>query len=906
MNNFESPVRREDTVLKKRRRPALSCVECRRRKVKCDRNHPCGPCTRMNSPACTYIPDSRRRAASPAVAPASRGTSRSNGTPSNPATRVSDFDSMLDRYVAPGILGPRLQSSPDYSSPSNVGSDALSLINALSTRVRELEERLLPRGEASTADLALPPRTASADHDHMAKSRFYGESHWMNSVDPFPIKMATTEKVPLNKTTELYKTVLECKRMARLVKSSRCHDSALPPGIESSIPPKEVCDQLVQCYLRTLESFTRTLHIPTFLKEYAHFWSYPASRTPPTVLKILLVLAIGIPFYTGPSQPRLHAQCRTWIHAAEHYLSAPHQKSRLNLTCIQMHILLLLARQTCSVDGDLIWISAGALLRSAMHLGLHRDPSHFPKFSAAPFHAEMRRRLWAAVLEICVQASLDMGMVPLISAADFDTRPPANVDDGEMGEGDADADVGGRREMERPRDQVTQCSIARALYESIPLRLEITQLLNNIRSAPSYDRTLQLSAALSAKCRENARLFQTYLSSGPSSASASPLSSVSASSGPSSTSSFKLSRASPFAVKLLDATLRRFLICLHRPFFSKAMSDPRYLYSQKICVDASLAILAPMHSHPYASADADPEVVAEVEATGKRAHTISTLDCNSNGGDDVEIREIGDADTTTDADADVGLGVGVGVQRNDWTALLIHGVGFVKSLFLYSLSTVYLDMIAQVQERLADIPAPLSNPPSNSIIPLPPLYSPIHTHLRTGKQIMDARISAGETNIKGSVFAACALARLEALVCGRDADNAVLDAARCSVRESWGRMRGAAGGWGRGEGEREREREEEREGGGKGDDGVVSGEDRDGTGTGTGIADTQGRQTTPTTTALDSSTAPLDLDMDTDIDWGMLMQDDAMDFDFDFDFGFGSDTSPDSWMAGDWSADIGT
>ncbi|KDQ50411.1 hypothetical protein JAAARDRAFT_42073 [Jaapia argillacea MUCL 33604] len=33
---------------KKRRRQALSCTECKRRKIKCDRAQPCGPCTRRN------------------------------------------------------------------------------------------------------------------------------------------------------------------------------------------------------------------------------------------------------------------------------------------------------------------------------------------------------------------------------------------------------------------------------------------------------------------------------------------------------------------------------------------------------------------------------------------------------------------------------------------------------------------------------------------------------------------------------------------------------------------------------------------------------------------------------------------------------------------------------------------
>ncbi|KAH9917449.1 uncharacterized protein B0H18DRAFT_1087092 [Fomitopsis serialis] len=35
---------------KKRRRQALSCTECKRRKIKCDRAQPCGPCTRRGEP----------------------------------------------------------------------------------------------------------------------------------------------------------------------------------------------------------------------------------------------------------------------------------------------------------------------------------------------------------------------------------------------------------------------------------------------------------------------------------------------------------------------------------------------------------------------------------------------------------------------------------------------------------------------------------------------------------------------------------------------------------------------------------------------------------------------------------------------------------------------------------------
>src|ERR1700712_995428 len=38
---------------RKRRRQAIVCTECRRRKIACDRNSPCTQCIQSNS-ACTY------------------------------------------------------------------------------------------------------------------------------------------------------------------------------------------------------------------------------------------------------------------------------------------------------------------------------------------------------------------------------------------------------------------------------------------------------------------------------------------------------------------------------------------------------------------------------------------------------------------------------------------------------------------------------------------------------------------------------------------------------------------------------------------------------------------------------------------------------------------------------------
>ena len=177
-------------------------------------------------------------------------------------------------------------------------------------------------------------------------------------------------------------------------------------------------------------------------------------------------MAIGIGFSPDQNEPTsLRSSASQWIYTAQSWLSSPIEKSRINVSGLQIHFLLLLARQMNAVGGDLIWISAGSLLTTAMHMGLHIDPSHSPKISF--FDAEIRRRLWASVLEIVVQSSMDAGGLPLITSGDIGCEPPSNIDDVQMEEGSKVAPA------PKPMEQFTQSSIQVALMRSLPDRKSV-------------------------------------------------------------------------------------------------------------------------------------------------------------------------------------------------------------------------------------------------------------------------------------------------------------------------------------------------------------------------------------------------------------------------------------------------
>jgi hypothetical protein len=349
--------------------------------------------------------------------------------------------------------------------------------------------------------------------------------------------------------------------MARVVKAERPISSYTLPDFKSHIPSRETSDQLIQLYFRTFESTSRVLHRVLFFQEYEQYWNDPAVASTSFVIKLLLVMAIATALYgDGTTRNSLRSLAPQWIYLAQTWLSSPSEKSRLNLAGLEIECLLIFARQTHSLNDDLIWVTVGTLIRTAMSMGLHRDPSHFPKISV--LQAELRRRLWATVIELATQCSLDCGMPPMVSFYEFDCEPPSNYDD-------ADLDEQTKNYPPRKPDSVfTDTSIQIALLRSLRTRLEICRLINDFRSTPPYEKVLSLSTELTSHIRSHSQLYHASKSS---------------------KREFITSHKN-----LLDLLSRRFILALHHPFAAQARTDPRYYFSRKMALDASMIIL----SHP--------------------------------------------------------------------------------------------------------------------------------------------------------------------------------------------------------------------------------------------------------------------------------------------------------------------
>lgn len=77
-----------------------------------------------------------------------------------------------------------------------------------------------------------------------------------------------------------------------------------------------------------------------------------------------------------------------------------------------------------------IWFLLALEVNLAMRMGYHPDFSHFPGIS--PLKSEMRRRLWATVLQGDILISSQMGMPRMISGWQCDTAEPRNLNDTDL------------------------------------------------------------------------------------------------------------------------------------------------------------------------------------------------------------------------------------------------------------------------------------------------------------------------------------------------------------------------------------------------------------------------------------------------------------------------------------------
>lgn len=473
---------------RKRRRKVLSCYDCRRRKLQCDRGMPaCGRCTKAGQAAnCLYIDDATdlpvRHADQAAMANAEFSAGPFEGHYTRPMQASGPSNETLSRLEYQDRRIKQLESALAQSvSPSGVPA------------VQQLKHSRLPLTPESPA--TIEPTVApinTIDRETMLlrgksfKTQFHGITHPGSLISYIPELSAFTKET-FQRIPGLLRIREEMKALE--VRTTYAHgkvSAASELDLYNLLPPRTEANQLIELYLDNFDSLYHIIHLPTFRRDYDLMWATPMSQIDGRVVALsLLMMATAQclqnsePWLYTANSSTARENAITAICTCERWLEVQSQK---HVQCMdfQIRFLLNLAKLVNALKFKRIWTDAGAMIRFFMAAGLHRNPDLLRKQTSA-LDKEMRRRLWAAASEFELQVAFSRGMISAPFPQQSDCPPPTNIHDDDLV---SDADSGAPA---RPINEFTNSSCMVLANETFNLRYTLNVVLNNIRQTVSFD-----------------------------------------------------------------------------------------------------------------------------------------------------------------------------------------------------------------------------------------------------------------------------------------------------------------------------------------------------------------------------------------------------------------------------------
>lgn len=405
---------------------ALSCVNCRQRKVKCAKIYPCPHCVRGGL-ECVF--PSRKK---------DRAPRRSKNH------ELLNRLAKLEAIVGQADPGLQAAAAAAASAPPGLTTTFSSFAAQLHHRqqVEDVSAAEIER-QARHPQKRCPAGQPTSKDDPAAK--YVSGEFWANlSAEVEGIKAAleqpsdTDDEVGDGEGPE--ETSPESGGQASYsspstyITSPAVFANALAGGAPDLLrhPPPERMKRLRELYFQNVDPLIKILHRPTVEREFDVFMinpdNNPLSRTTEALFFAMYFAAVtsltpeSCQRQLGEDRGLLVLQYRQGVELAlarADYLNNTSLESLQALTlydtCLRNH-----------AESRASWALLGLVFRLAQAIGLHRDGDG-SVFS--PFEAEMRRRLWSQIVVLDVRAAQDRGTEPMIREDDSNTIPPTNIND---------------------------------------------------------------------------------------------------------------------------------------------------------------------------------------------------------------------------------------------------------------------------------------------------------------------------------------------------------------------------------------------------------------------------------------------------------------------------------------------
>ncbi|OAA81315.1 Transcription factor [Akanthomyces lecanii RCEF 1005] len=424
--------------------PALnprSCVTCRRRKVRCDKQMPCSNCRRAQIP-CIFP--------APGRAPRQQKPKDPNAPPKSSSQRevelikrlrklegiVEELSGQIEVESGSGRQAhsesPRVGTTGDGSSASQYSS-SLDFFGG----------RPSSEGGHDTNPDVLRKRDVGQQFgrmvlgDHKGTARYISSGFWSKMNDEIDAIRTETQRLTDDDDESDYdESPMETPDALGALND---HHSFIfgyrsaDVDLSKLHPLPSHATFLWSVFQENVEPLLKILHVPTvdaLLREARRDMStlLPADEALIFVIYFSAITALEpeeVQTNFGADKFALLGQYRF---AVEQALAKANFLNTSDITVLQAFTLFLLVGRRHD-DSRFCWSLTSLVVRLAQGMGLHRDGTHF---DLPPFEAEMRRRLWWAIITLDLRSGEELGTDMVIPDGSYDTQLPLNINDADI------------------------------------------------------------------------------------------------------------------------------------------------------------------------------------------------------------------------------------------------------------------------------------------------------------------------------------------------------------------------------------------------------------------------------------------------------------------------------------------
>jgi hypothetical protein len=424
--------------VRRRNRMITSCLECRRRKLRCDKLHPCTNCNKF-SRECLFL------------APALDSVSQQRLNEIK--EKMGSLERVLEQDVARKegrIISSNTEKSHRRTSADLPGGEDSSSDNEAA--VPEDEKGLEPTPLA-VIDAAYED---DANDDVLDLGIKIGKMRLTERLGGFfrprlHEEMELTLSEPANDRRTADEKLSEVPQLPDHVSDFLAPGpSYIAPGsgflfgdvgskrsLLNFLPAKSAADLLVRSYFDNVHYIARVVHWPSFQLHYDNFWtSVLAGLEPPAwqqalVLSILFSAVASMPeqevtlIFARP-QSTILGNFQTGTEVA---LSKAQFLRATKIETLQALVIYLIpmCRDQLSRAHSVI---VGMAVRLGECMGLHRDPQEI--YALSPVESHVRRILWFQLCFLDFRTCESQGPRPGIKREDYDTKFPLNINDTDL------------------------------------------------------------------------------------------------------------------------------------------------------------------------------------------------------------------------------------------------------------------------------------------------------------------------------------------------------------------------------------------------------------------------------------------------------------------------------------------